>query len=175
MSLSHLGLGLVLMALLTCAAGAPIGFMAGANRSAAGLQWTKRLAYAFALFMLLANLVMEYALVTRDFSVSYVASVGSHATPLHITIVSLWSSLEGSILFWGLVLGGFTAAVTYLQRRGHDDSLAYTLATYTEHWTPKAGGETTSSSGRWAIMWKRQEDGSWKIAAEIWNLAPEED
>ncbi len=129
MSLSQIGLGLVLLALLTCAAGAPVGFVAGATRSAAGLQWTKRLAYAFALFMLLANLVMEYALVTNDFSVSYVANVGSKATPLHITIVSLWSSLEGSILFWGLVLGLFTAAVAYLQRRGHEDYLAYTLAT----------------------------------------------
>jgi cytochrome c-type biogenesis protein CcmF len=129
MSLSQIGLALVLMALLTCAAGAPIGFVAGATRSATGLQWTRRLAYAFAFLMLAANLVMEYALVTHDFSVSYVASVGSLATPLHITIVSLWSSLEGSILFWGLVLGVFTAAVTYLQRRGHEDYLAYTLGT----------------------------------------------
>ena len=84
---------------------------------------------AFALFMILANLIMEYALITRDFSVSYVASVGSLATPLHITIVSLWSSLEGSILFWGLVLGLFTAGVTLLQRKGHEDYLAYTLGT----------------------------------------------
>ena len=51
------------------------------------------------------------------------------ATPLHITIVSLWSSLEGSILFWGLVLGIFTAAVVFLQRRGHEDYLAYTIGT----------------------------------------------
>ena len=129
MTTSQIGLGLVLLALLSCAAGAPMGFVAGASRSAVGLQWTRRLAYAFALFMVLANLVMEYALVTHDFSVSYVASVGSVSTPLHITIVSLWSSLEGSILFWGLVLGIFTAAVTYLQRKGHEDYLAYTLAT----------------------------------------------
>ena len=129
MSISQIGLALVLMALLACAAGAPIGFVAGATRSATGLQWTRRLAYAFAFFMLAANLVMEYALVTHDFSVSYVAQVGSLATPLHITIVSLWSSLEGSILFWGLIIGLFTAAVTYLQRQGHKDYLAYTLGT----------------------------------------------
>ncbi len=125
----QLGLGLVLLALLACAVGAPVAFAAGAARSATGLAWSRRLALAFAASMLLANLVMEYALLTRDFSVSYVAQVGSHATPLHITIVSLWSSLEGSILFWGLVLGGFTAAVAILQRRGHEDYLAYTLGT----------------------------------------------
>ncbi len=127
--ISALGQILVLLALLTCAAGAPIAYMAGARRSPQGLLLSRRLAFAFAGFMLLATLAMEYALVTRDFSVSYVASVGSRATPLHITIVSLWSSLEGSILFWGLVLGGFTAAVAMLQRRGHLDYLGYTLGT----------------------------------------------
>jgi cytochrome c-type biogenesis protein CcmF len=77
--------------------------------------------------MILSNLVMEYALITHDFSVSYVAKVGSIATPLHITIVSLWSSLEGSILFWGLVLGVFSAAFAVLQQRGHEDYMAYSL------------------------------------------------
>lgn len=129
MTLSQVGLVLVLMALLTSAIGAPVGFVAGATRSAEGLRWARRLAYLFAGFMLLANLTMEIALLTHDFSVSYVASVGSLATPVHITIVSLWSSLEGSILFWGLILGGFAAAVAYLQRQGHEDYLGYTLGT----------------------------------------------
>ncbi len=119
----------VLAGLLACAIGTPVAFAAGASRSARGLVWSRRLALAFAGAMLAANLVMEYALITRDFSVSYVAQVGSRATPLHITIVSLWSSLEGSILLWGLVLGGFTAALVVLQRRGHEDYLAYTIGT----------------------------------------------
>ncbi len=126
---SLVGQGLVLVGLLICAVGAPLAFAGGRARSAAALAWSRRLALAFAGAMLAANLVMEYALITHDFSVSYVASVGSRATPLHIAIVSLWSSLEGSILFWGLVLGGFTAAVAVLQRRGHDDYLGYTLGT----------------------------------------------
>jgi cytochrome c-type biogenesis protein CcmF len=124
-----IGQTLILLSLLVCAVGAPIGFAAGYQRSERGLAWTRRLALLFAGLMGLATLVMEIALIRHDFSVSYVASVGSRATPLHITIVSLWSSLEGSILFWGFVLGMFTAAVAYLQRRGHEDYLAYTLGT----------------------------------------------
>jgi cytochrome c-type biogenesis protein CcmF len=126
---SQLGQILVLLALVVCAIGAPVGFAAGYRRSASGLRWSRRLALLFGLLTLAATMVMEIALIRHDFSVSYVASVGSRATPLHITIVSLWSSLEGSILFWALVLGGFTAAVAYLQRRGHEDYLAYTLGT----------------------------------------------
>jgi cytochrome c-type biogenesis protein CcmF len=125
---SALGQGLVLLGLLSCAVGAPVGFVAGARRSLTGLRWTQRLAYAFATAMVLATLVMVVALVRHDFSVHYVAQVGSLATPLHITIVSLWSSLEGSILFWGGVLGLFVAALARLQREGHEDYLAYALA-----------------------------------------------
>ncbi len=127
--ISSLGLGLVLLALGVCALGAPIGFMAGARRSARGLALTRLFALVFAGAMVLANLLMEYALLTHDFSVSYVAHVGSLATPTHIAIVSLWSSLEGSILFWGLILGLFTAGLAIFQRRGHEDYLAYSLAT----------------------------------------------
>src|SRR5919199_4311231 len=60
---------------------------------------------------------MGFALVTHDFSVSYVAQVGSRATPTFYTIISLWGALEGSILFWGFVLAAYSAAVVYFNRR----------------------------------------------------------
>src|SRR5262249_19533534 len=65
---------------------------------------------AFLVCMLGANLVMVRALVTHDFSVHYVAQVGSRATPLVYTVVSLWSALEGSILFWGAILAVYVFA-----------------------------------------------------------------
>jgi ketosteroid isomerase-like protein len=52
-----------------------------------------------------------------------------------------------------------------------DGDLGHILATYTETATPKAGGASETQSGRWAVMWARQ-DGTWKITAEIWNLEP---
>ena len=50
--------------------------------------------------MIVANLAMVWGLVTNDFSISYVAQVGSRTTPLFYSIISLWGALEGSILFW---------------------------------------------------------------------------
>src|SRR3982750_4325954 len=104
---------LILLALLSASAGAIVGFATGARPSAAGWKWSRRLAYAFAAFMALANATMEYALLSHDFSVSYVAHVGSRSVPTWVSIVSLWSSLEGSILFWGLVLGAYIAVATF--------------------------------------------------------------
>ena len=76
-----LGRFLVLASVLVSTGGAVIGFYAGRSRSREALQWTQRFAYAYALLMLAATAVMEYALLTRDFSVSYVAHVGSRSTP----------------------------------------------------------------------------------------------
>ena len=76
-----LGRILILSGLLAATAGSLVGFVSGKRRSAAGWMWARRLAYAFAASMILANLVMEYALLTHDFSVGYVAHVGSRSTP----------------------------------------------------------------------------------------------
>ncbi len=56
--ISILGQILVLLALLICAAGAPLGFLAGARRSARGLELSRRLALAFGALMLAATLLM---------------------------------------------------------------------------------------------------------------------
>ncbi len=89
----------------------------GAYRKAPELMASARgAAYAVFGLMLVANLSMVYALLTHDFSISYVAHVGSREMPTFYTIISLWGSLEGSILFWGLILTGYAAVVTFLHR-----------------------------------------------------------
>jgi cytochrome c-type biogenesis protein CcmF len=65
----------------------------------------------------LSTAAMVYALVTHDFSVGYVAQVGSRSTPVLFTVISLWGALEGSILFWGWVLAMYSAIVVYTNRR----------------------------------------------------------
>src|SRR6185436_19011007 len=111
-----LGRLLILGSLLAAAAGSVLGFIAGRTLSLDGLKWARRFAYLYAILIGLAGLVMEIALLKHDFSVSYVAQVGSRAVPTWVTIVSLWSSLEGSILFWGLVLGAYIAIATFVTR-----------------------------------------------------------
>lgn len=85
-------------------------------------------AYAVFVLMTVANLAMVYALVTHDFSISYVAQVGSRDTPLFFTVISLWSALEGSILFWGWVLSGYTAAAVFVHRRRPGALVPYATA-----------------------------------------------
>ena len=78
----------------------------------------------------LAFVAMERALITRDFSLKYVAENGSRSTPALYNFATLWGALEGSILLWGLILAGFTVAVVIKFRdRLTDPLVAWALLT----------------------------------------------
>jgi cytochrome c-type biogenesis protein CcmF len=128
--IASLGRSLILLSLLVSTVGAMLGFATGRRPSPAGWDWTRRLAYAFAALMVAASGLMVYALLNHDFSVSYVAHVGSRSVPTWVSVVSLWSSLEGSILFWGLVMGIYVAAATWANRTSHPEYMPYAVGVW---------------------------------------------
>jgi cytochrome c-type biogenesis protein CcmF len=71
----------------------------------------------------LATVAMERALITRDFSLQYVADNGSTATPALYNVATLWAALEGSIILWALILAGFTVGVVVKFRARLTDPL----------------------------------------------------
>jgi cytochrome c-type biogenesis protein CcmF len=109
-----IGYTAVVTALAIAIYGVIIAVVAVQRRDARMLRSARSAAYTNAALLLAANLAMVYGLVTHDFSIDYVAQVGSRATPVFFTVISLWSSLEGSILFWGLILSVYTAAAVRL-------------------------------------------------------------
>src|SRR5262245_12463439 len=125
-----LGRSLILLALLFSSAGALLGFATGRHPTQSSWAWVRRCAYGFAASMTLANLLMVYALLAKDFSVGYVAHVGSRLVPTWVAIVSLWSSLEGSILFWGLVMSVYIAAAVHSNRERHPEYMPYATAVW---------------------------------------------
>ncbi|MDA8316956.1 MAG: heme lyase CcmF/NrfE family subunit [Actinomycetota bacterium] len=66
---------------------------------------------------------MEHALVTRDFSLAYVAQNDGLGTPLLFRVTGMWSALQGSLLLWTLILAGYLAAVAWHFRRRATDPL----------------------------------------------------
>jgi cytochrome c-type biogenesis protein CcmF len=81
--------------------------------------------YAYLVFggAVVSVAAMQRALITRDFSVEYVANNGSSKTPPLYNVATMWSALEGSILLWALVLAGFTLAVALKFRQRLTDPL----------------------------------------------------
>ena len=120
---SALGRAGLLLMLAACVFGA-LAVLYGIRRNDKRLL---RQGPTYALFALggivLAVVMMQRALITRDFSMAYIQQVGSADTPLLYNIAAMWSALEGSILLWALMLGIFTAAVAWRFRDRTDDVL----------------------------------------------------
>jgi len=122
-----LGYCLILTGLACAVFAAVVGLVTGYLRRESALVWVQRGIYGFAGSMFLANAVMIKSLLEHDFSVKYVSQVGSRATPTLYTIVSLWSALEGSILFWGAIMGAYLLAFTVVYRREHGRYMQFSL------------------------------------------------
>ncbi len=118
-----LGSAGVMLGLVSCAAGV-VTIAVGIGRGRPALVRTGR-TYAFMALAgaLLATFAMERALITRDFSVQFVADNGSSRTPALFNVATMWSALEGSILLWGLILAGYTALIAQKFRDRLDDAL----------------------------------------------------
>jgi len=67
--------------------------------------------------------VMQYALITHNFSLAYVAENNATFTPLLYSITGMWSALEGSLLLWVLLLDALTLAVVLYYRRSRADAV----------------------------------------------------
>ena len=90
---------------------------------------------------MLALVAMERALITRDFSLAYVADVGSRRTPPALfNFAALWSALEGSILLWALILAGYIALrrVRASARRLADPLVGWALVVAVRHLRPSS-------------------------------------
>ena len=106
------GLGAAVVGIAVTALG-----LAGRHRR--WLRDARRLVLVMAIAAVAAVAVMERALITRDFTVKFVADHGSSTTPAVFNVATLWSALEGSILLWTLVLCGYAVVVAVkFGRRG---------------------------------------------------------
>jgi cytochrome c-type biogenesis protein CcmF len=128
-ALGHTGVLLGLVAAL-------VGIAVIATGLARGRTSTMRSGQFYAPLILLGGIIavgaMEHALLTHDFSLTFVADNNSTYTPLLYTITGLWSALAGSILLWAVILAGYaTAMVWRFRRRATEPLVAWaTLVVY---------------------------------------------
>jgi cytochrome c-type biogenesis protein CcmF len=73
--------------------------------------------------------VLLHALLTRDFSIEYVASYSSSTLPLRYTIAALWGGQKGSLLWWVFLLSVFSAIVHLQNRQRNRVLMPYVTAT----------------------------------------------
>ena len=81
------------------------------------------------LLVLGASAVLMNAFITNDFSVRFVWENSSTDLPLFYKISAFWGGMDGSLLFWDLVLASFSAIVAYGYQRTNREIVPYVIAT----------------------------------------------
>jgi cytochrome c-type biogenesis protein CcmF len=76
----------------------------------------------------LALFLLEYALITSDFSLRYVANNSTRGSLTRYKIAGLWGSLEGSILLWAWLQALFSTLVVARYHDRHHALMPYVQA-----------------------------------------------
>src|SRR4051812_25133527 len=88
----------------------------------------RRGVYCIAGLLLLAMVVLEAAYARSDFSFKLVAQNSSTDTPTFYKFTALWSSQEGSLLLWALLLSIYSSVALRITRRKHREIVPYATA-----------------------------------------------
>jgi len=89
---------------------------------------SERAAIGVWLLITACMLLLVYAFLTFDFSVTYVANNTNRGTPFYYRITALWGALEGSIILWAWMVSLYTLIVVARYRRTQPHLYPWVLA-----------------------------------------------
>jgi cytochrome c-type biogenesis protein CcmF len=81
------------------------------SKEARWIEGARRAAVVVWPLLTLGVLTIEYALLTNDFNLNYVANVSSREMPTLLKMTALWGGQDGSILFWAWLMATFAFVV----------------------------------------------------------------
>jgi len=102
------------------------GYAAARRRRRLALSARNALLAAFGATAVAAA-VLVAALLRHDFTFAYVAEHTSAQLPARYRVSALWGGQEGSLLFWLLVLTGYSSIAVLAARRAGQDLLAWVV------------------------------------------------
>ncbi|MDQ3365836.1 MAG: cytochrome c biogenesis protein CcsA [Myxococcota bacterium] len=85
--------------------------------------------HAFTALVSLASALIIYGFVTHDFSIKYIAATSDVSMSVWYKVTAFWGGLDGSLLFWVLVLGLFSTVAVAMNSKRHRDMIGYVVAT----------------------------------------------
>src|SRR5215216_398504 len=88
----------------------------------------RRAVYALAGMTVVAMLILQLAFVRSDFAFELVATHSSTTTPLFYRLTAVWSSQEGSLLLWVMLLALWSSLILFATRRRLREVAPYAAA-----------------------------------------------
>ena len=112
-----LGSGCLALALCTALYGIGASLYGARGGGRAWVDSGRRAVYATAGVLLVAFAVLEGAFLRSDFALSVVRDHSSTTTPTFYRATAVWSSQEGSLLLWVVLLSSWSSLILFLTRR----------------------------------------------------------
>src|SRR4051794_28382594 len=116
------------LALLVCAYGIGASLYGATTGRREGVRSGRRAMFSVAGLTLVAFAILESAFLRSDFGFDVVASHSSTTTPAFYRAAAVWSSQEGSLLLWLLLLSLWSSVALVLTRRRLRDVVPYAQA-----------------------------------------------
>ncbi|HYF25218.1 MAG TPA: heme lyase CcmF/NrfE family subunit [Baekduia sp.] len=123
-----LGRALLILALAVAVYGTVAALVGGARGRRDLVVSARRAVYAMAALTAGAFALLEAAFLRTDLTFEVVADHSSTTTPTFYKATAIWSSQEGSLLLWLVLLGAWSSLVLFLTRRRMRDVQPYATA-----------------------------------------------
>ena len=126
--MAGLGFACLLLALLVCVYGIGASLYGVRSGRVEFSESGRRSVYALAVVLMVAFAVLELAFLRNDFAFNTVADTSSRTTPTFYRAAAVWSSQEGSLLLWALLMSLWSSLALFLTRKRMRDVAAYATA-----------------------------------------------
>jgi cytochrome c-type biogenesis protein CcmF len=118
-----------LLAGMVLAAWAGGAAVVGARRRSSNLVQSARYAcYGVLALVALASGALVHAFLASDFRIRYIAHYSDRAMPAFYKATSFWGGMDGSLLFWLLILSGCAALAVHFNRERHRELIPWVIA-----------------------------------------------
>ena len=122
------GKACLILALATCLYGIGASLYGGRSGRREWVASGRRAVYAVAGTVALAFVILQAAFLRSDFSFTLVTTHSSTTTPAFYRATAVWSSQEGSLLLWLLLLSLWSSLILFLTRKRLREIAPYATA-----------------------------------------------
>ncbi|MCH9681983.1 MAG: cytochrome c biogenesis protein CcsA [Deltaproteobacteria bacterium] len=129
MTISTLGTIAILVLFLLTLATAALAILGAARKSERLVEGAVQGIHGIFGVALFASMLLEYAFLAGDYSIQYVQQNGHPGMPVFYKITAFWGSLDGSLLFWVLLLSLFSSLAIRANRQRHRVLIPHAVAT----------------------------------------------
>lgn len=129
MAISTLGTASVLLLFLLAVATACLAAVGAVRRSERLIEGSVQGMHGIFGVALFASMLLEYAFMAGDLSIQYVQANSHPAMPIFYKITAFWGSLDGSLLFWVLLLSLFSSLSIRANRIRHRELIPHAIVT----------------------------------------------